>query len=61
MNLGEMINLNRPDITLEEDWVVVDNSKEVHHFKTFKEALESKIKGHLMTKQFYTYSYATAV
>ena len=56
-----MESLNRPDITKEEDWIIVDNSKEVHHFKTFKEALESKVKGHLMTKQFYTYSYATTV
>lgn len=61
MNLEKMVNLNRLDIREEEDWVVIDDSKEVHHFKTFKEALESKVKGHLMTKQYYTYSYATTV
>jgi len=46
------------DITEQEDWVVVETATtKVHHFNTFKEALESPIKGHVMTNQFYTYHY----
>ena len=50
--------IKHPDITEQEDWVVVETSTtKVHHFNTFKEALKSPIKGHVMTNQFYTYHY----
>jgi len=46
--------LKRPDLTLEENWVVVDiQTKEAHYYKTFREALDSPVKGHLMTEAFY--------
>lgn len=43
------------DITKQFDWVVLDG-KEVHHFATWKEALEySKGPSMLMTKEYYDY------
>jgi len=50
--------MKRKDISLEENWVVVETpTLKAHHFKTFKEALKSPVKGHVMTEQFYTYHY----
>ncbi len=48
----------RQDLKLEENWVVVETPLlKPHYFKTFNEALQSPIKGHLMTEQFYTCHY----
>ena len=49
---------NYPDIREADSWVVVETpGLKAHHFNTFKEALKSPIKGHVMTNQFYTYHY----
>ena len=50
--------MKRKDITEQENWVVVETATtKVHHFNTFKEALKSPIKGHVMTEQYYKYHY----
>jgi len=48
----------RKDITEQEDWVVVETPNLVpHYFKTFNEALNNPIKGHLMSETYYKYHY----
>jgi len=50
--------MKRKDITEQENWVVVEApTLKPHHFKTFKSALKSPIKGHVMTEQYYKYHY----
>ena len=47
-----------PDIREVDEWVVVERSTNKKYvFATFKEALKSPVKGHVMTNQFYTYHY----
>ena len=48
----------RKDITEQKDWVVVGIPNLIpHYFKTFNEALNSSIKGHLMTEEYYETAY----
>ena len=50
--------IEKKELTDEKNWVIIDNeTKMPHHVLTFKEALESPIKGHIMTKQYYDYHY----
>lgn len=44
------------DLTMEENWVVIDIDKQIHEFKSFKEALKGP-KGTLMSKTYYEYHY----
>lgn len=56
-----MITENRPCLTLEKNWVVVDRDKNVFKFITFQEAIDSKLEGTLMTEKFYKYNYQNNV
>lgn len=47
-----------PDIRGIDKWVVIEiPTLNPHYFDTFKEALNSPIKGHLMTNKFYKQCY----
>lgn len=53
-----MVMQKFPDVRNVSEWVVVETPMlKPHYFKTFNEALKSPVKGHLMTKQYYTYHY----
>jgi hypothetical protein len=48
----------RQNLNEQQNWVVVEIPNLVpHHFKTFNEALNNPIKGHLMTEEYYTTAY----
>lgn len=56
--MGTKYNMGRKELTDIEDWVVVETpSLEPHYYKTFREALASPVKGHVMTQQYYKYHY----
>ena len=53
-----MMMNKRVELTDVKEWVIVDRETNMpHHVFTFKEALESPIKGHIMTKTYYETSY----
>jgi hypothetical protein len=48
----------KQNLVNQENWVVVEIPNLVpHYFKTFNEALNNPIKGHLMTETYYKYHY----
>ena len=48
--------MNRVELTQVKEWVVISGDN-VYSFNTFKEALYSPYKGHVMTKYYYEYTY----
>jgi len=50
--------VNRKELTEIKEWVVIDRkTNTVNYFETFDEALNSPIKGHLMSKYYYQTTY----
>ena len=48
----------RQNLNEQQNWVVVEIPNLVpHYFKTFEEALNNAIKGHLMTETYYKHHY----
>lgn len=50
--------VNKRELTEIKEWVVIDReTNTVNYFETFDEALNSPIKGHLMSKYYYEHDY----
>ena len=52
---------NKKELTEIKDWVVIDREGKMHEFEDFYSALQSKVKGSVMTRYYYDFHYSKLI